>query len=188
MDKKSYRKSIKAIRNSLDSQKKAELDAKFKEDFFALPEIKEGKNFFMYLNFGSEINTVPIIEELLAQGKNVYIPWIDQEKNIMLLTRLKDLDKELMTGFYGIQEIKEEYKSLYDGDVDVVLTPGLVFDKNFYRIGYGGGFYDKYFSSIDYSPFKIALAYSFQVVDQLPVEEYDQQYDALLTEKGLSRR
>lgn len=188
MDKKSYRKKIKEERDNLDLDRKKEYDEKLKNDFLDLPEVKKAENIFAYLNFGSEISTTPLIKELIQQGKRVFIPWIDQDKKIMELTELKDPQKELEKGFYGILEMKEDYLNIYEGDIDVVLTPGLVFDKNYYRIGYGGGFYDKYFAGIDYDPFKVAMAYSFQVVDELPREEFDQQIDALLTEKGLSRR
>lgn len=188
MDKKSYRKKVKEERDRLDKSIKEKYDEKLKNDLLSLPEIQKAETVFAYLNFGSEISTMPIIKELLQQGKRVFIPWINQEKKIMELTELRDPLKELQPGYYGILEMKEEFLNLYHGEIDVVLTPGLVFDENYYRIGYGGGFYDKYFSGINYEPFKIAMTYSFQVVEELPREEFDQQIDAILTEKGLSRR
>lgn len=188
MDKKPYRKTVKEKRDQLDKKVKKEYDEKLKNDFLALPEVQKAETIFAYLNFGSEISTMPLIKELLKKGKRVFIPWINQDKKIMELTELKNPEKELQPGYYGILEMKEEYLDLYRDNIDVVLTPGLVFDNQYYRIGYGGGFYDKYFSGINYTPFKVALAYSFQVVEELPREEFDQQIDAILTEKGLSRR
>ena len=132
MDKKMYRKKIKEERDNLALETKKNYDQILKQNFLDLPAVQNAKKIFAYLKFGSEISTMPIIQELLKDNKEVYIPWIDQEKNIMKLTRLTDPQKELEKGFYGILEMKKEYLDFYEGDLDVVLTPGLVFDKNFF--------------------------------------------------------
>lgn len=74
MDKKSYRKKVKEERDRLDKSIKEKYDEKLKNDLLSLPEIQKAETVFAYLNFGSEISTMPIIKELLQQGKRVFIP------------------------------------------------------------------------------------------------------------------
>ncbi|MDL2311041.1 5-formyltetrahydrofolate cyclo-ligase, partial [Peptostreptococcaceae bacterium OttesenSCG-928-C18] len=119
----------------------------------------------------------------LKNCKNLYVPYIDTKENSMKLSLIKDLNNDLEPGYYSIPEPKENLRTPVDNDIiDLVITPGVAFTKDKYRMGYGGGFYDRFFANLKKPPLKIALAYDFQIVDELPSEDYDIPVNIIITE------
>lgn len=188
MDKKILRKEMLQKRNELDLNLKKNYDREIFDKFFDLKCVNNAKDIFIYIGFGSEINTLNIIEKLLSMGKNVYIPYTYKNSRIMKMTKLKDPDLELEPGFKNILEIKKEYREFYHGKVDIIILPGLAFDNMLNRLGYGGGYYDTFINNLDYQPLKLAMAYDFQVLDEIPIGEFDEKTDILITEKSLKHR
>lgn len=184
MEKKALRKIILQKRNNLSISLKKNYDREIHDKFFDLNCLYNAKNIFIYVGYGTEIDTISIIKDLLKMKKNVFIPYTDSKNKIMKLTKLTDLS-DLVPGYMGILEIREN-KRIYSNDkLDLIILPGLAFDNNLNRLGYGGGYYDKFLKSLDYNPFKIAFAYDFQVLDNIPTEEFDEKIHMLITEKSL---
>ena len=139
------------------------------------------KQLFCYVSFNQEVITTTIIKMALSQKKNVAVPKIiGDEMKFYFINSLEDLKP----GILGILEpiTLEEAIPRMD-ERNLVVVPGLAFDLNRNRIGYGKGYYDGYFLKYEGIPMKkIALAYDFQVLDILPVEDHDKQIDQIITQ------
>ena len=150
----------------------------------ALFETEEYKNIdtlYVYLSYNQEVMTEPIIERALADGKRVAVP-----KTFSAGTADKWMEFIYITDETEY-EIKKGIQEPVDGetaDADaLVIVPGLAFGRDMNRIGYGGGFYDRYFASHKDRNFsKVALCYDFQVFDTIDAEEHDEKIDVLIYE------
>lgn len=154
------------------------------QNLLMLKEYLQACTLLVYLSFRQEVNTLPLIENAWQQGKKVLVPVCMPEKNI-LLSELKNL-RELAGGFCGIPEPTCEFiRPASPSQVDLAILPGVAFDFRGYRLGYGGGYFDRFLAK-HYASFPlIALAYDFQLIDALPVEEHDMRVDIIVTEKKI---
>ena len=139
------------------------------------------KQLFCYVSFNQEVITTTILKMALSQKKKVAVPKII--RNEMKFYYINSLE-ELKPGILGILEpITVEEAIPRMDEQNLVIVPGLAFDLNWNRIGYGKGYYDRYFSKYKEIPMeKIALAYDFQVLDVLPVEDHDKHIDQIITQ------
>ncbi|MEG2738452.1 5-formyltetrahydrofolate cyclo-ligase [Clostridium sp.] len=180
--KNELRKEMIKRRNEINNVEKIKMDNKIIETFINTIEYKKCKQIFIYIGFGSEINTKKLIEHALEDGKEVYVPKVI--KKDMVFIRIDNLEN-LVTSNYGILEPIGD-KSDFDVDkLGIVIMPGVVFDKQGNRIGYGGGYYDKFFNNNSINARKIALVYDFQIINAIPSEEHDIKVDSIMTEEKL---
>lgn len=131
------------------------------------------QSFFIYNSFGTEADTKKLIAKLLSLGKKVYLPRTEG-KNISAVPY-----GELKKGRYGIEEPIGE---AYCGVAEVTVVPLLAVNPRGYRLGYGGGYYDRYLSRKGKNMLKIGICYDFQLVGEVPSEEHDVLLDALVTD------
>lgn len=186
-DKKELRNRMKKLRDEIGENENLRLSEKIAESLFNIPEYAKAENILVYVSFGSEVNTIPIIQKALEQGKNVGVPRID-DKN-MNFYQIGSLE-ELKPGFYGIPEPDGTHTKTFKPENALVLLPGLVFDKKMSRIGYGGGYYDKYLSqSFAKKYLKLALTFEFQVLNEelLCIDPYDIPIDGIITESQIHK-
>ncbi|WP_077369811.1 5-formyltetrahydrofolate cyclo-ligase [Anaerosalibacter sp. Marseille-P3206] len=150
-------------------------------------DLYKNSNFIMsYVNFRSEVITEEIIRNSLNSGKKIGVPISITKTKELLISELKDYDNELELGVYNILTPKKEYiREVEPSKIDLVLVPGVAFDRQGYRIGYGGGYYDRFLNKLNDSAVTIALAFSVQLIEEVPKGEYDLPIDYILTEKGL---
>lgn len=186
IDKKFIREAISIKRDSLKQNEKKIYDKKIIEYFIGLEEYKSAKNICIYVNFKSEINTREIIAIALKDRKNIYVPRVKKNRKMefIKINSLKDLEENKM----GILEPKLDLTESVEKveKVDINVLPGLAFDLNRGRIGYGGGYYDRYFQNIEC--LKISLCYEIQIIEKIPMEKHDIQYDYLISEKGILKK
>ena len=178
MKKEDIRKEIQLkLRNLQHREEKNNLI--FKE-LISNRDIEKAENIMCFVSFRNEVDTHKFIKHMLKNNKNIYIPIIDSKNKIMNISKLKSFD-ELEKGFYGILEPKEEFIRITDLEIlDIVITPGVVFSKNNYRIGYGGGFYDKFFANKKLKAKKIGLCFSEQIIESIPIDKYDIPVDYII--------
>ncbi len=171
-----------------DEMKKKRLEDEFREErsdkifnrFFAAEFLKDKESFFIYNSFGTEANTKKIITQLLKTGKLVFLPRVEGRE----MFAVQYSGEPLVAGKYGIDEPRGE-KSLKSAEV--CILPLLAADKQFYRLGYGGGFYDRYLSAA--TMLKVGICFDYQITDGVPHEEHDVLLDAIITdERVLIRR
>ena len=182
--KNAIRKQILEIRNKLSDDNvyrfSEDISLNLRENSF----FNNSAHVMVYLDFKHEVKTDFIINYCLEHRKKVYIPICIPETHEICISRITSL-KELQSGHYGIREPKTECIRLSDSSlIDLVLIPGVAFDNDGNRIGFGAGYYDRFMKRLQPKAVKAALAYSFQVVDMVPSDEYDIPADYIVTEKG----
>ncbi|MDU5110612.1 MAG: 5-formyltetrahydrofolate cyclo-ligase, partial [Clostridium sp.] len=138
-EKKKLRNIVLDKRNSIDNNRKEEMDREIFNKIINLDLYKEAKNIFIYLSFGSEIDTKPIIDRALEDGKEVYIPKVYKVNREMKAIRLNNFD-DLEENSMGILEPKDDSNFIAKENIDLIIVPGAVFDLEGNRIGYGGGY------------------------------------------------
>ena len=175
MDKKELRTQIRAKKRAMTPAQVEACSEKLAELFRAHPLYKAAKSIYGYMPYNQEVRTVPMLEQALRDGKKVAVPkcYGDEMKFIYL----DDLTK-VAKGYAGIPEPIADEPVAHD-ETALVLMPGLAFDPQGHRIGYGGGFYDKFLSREPNHP-TLALCYDFQMLPHLDTEEHDIPVDTVL--------
>jgi len=154
-----------------------------KEIFFAQPEFKKAKVILFYAAFGSEVPTLDMMEDALRLGKEVILPITDVETNALVLRQVFDLEG-LQPSKYGIPEpVIEKTAHCEASRIDLVLVPGMVFDEAGNRIGYGGGYYDRFLRQLDPSVSWVSVAFELQIAPLIPKESHDLPVDKIITEQ-----
>lgn len=175
MDKTQLRKLIREKKRAMTPAQIEQASAELAELFYASDFYKHATTVYGYLPYNQEVRTVPMLERALADGKKVAVPKVyGDEMKFIYLTDLT----QVACGYAGIPEpIADE--PVADNPTALVLMPGLAFDKEGHRIGYGGGFYDKFLAAEPGHP-TVALCYEFQVLPHLQTEEFDIPVDCVL--------
>ncbi|AWK50563.1 5-formyltetrahydrofolate cyclo-ligase [Clostridium beijerinckii] len=185
-DKKNLRKEILTKRKNIDSVEKEKMDQKILDEFYENKYYKEAKNIFIYISYDSEINTRGIINKALKDNKKIYVPRTEFKTRFMDAVEITSLDN-LVESEYGILEPSMEEPHIEPNELDLIVVPGVAFDRNGGRIGYGAGFYDRYFKRISDDRIKrvpkLALAYDFQILEKIPMNEKDVPVNYIITEK-----
>jgi len=181
--KHNLKPEITAKRKSLTKRIIKEKSREIKEKLYSLSEFKEAKNIMIYVSFNNEVDTIEIIKEILInKEKTIVVSYVVRNNPILQLSELKSFN-ELEPKKLGILEPKDNFIREFSlKKLDLVIVPGLVFDKNGHRIGYGYGYYDRFLKKIDGDK-KIGLAFDFQLVDKIPEEQHDVPMDIIVTEE-----
>ena len=175
MDKKELRRSIRERKRAMTEEEIVSRSEALGRLFAQSDAYKAAKTIYGYLPYNQEVRTVPMLEQALRDGKRVAVPKVyGDEMKFLYLDDLTKVEK----GYAGIPEpIADE--PVADDDTALVLMPGLAFDPQGHRIGYGGGFYDKFLAAEPGHP-TLALCYEFQMLPKLYTEEHDIPVDTVL--------
>lgn len=170
-EKKSIRKRVKSAAKefALKTQDKKQYDRKIISELVENDEYKKSHNIFCYVGMKEEINTSMFIEKALEDGKNISVPKVTG-KITMDAVVIDSLDQMRPVKPYGILEPVCDKEKM--DKIDLIIVPGLAFDKQGGRVGHGAGYYD-YFIKRHREAHTIALCYDFQLVDKVPEEEHD---------------
>lgn len=175
MDKKELRRTIRERKRAMTEEEIVTRSKKLGVLFAQSEAYKNAKTIYGYLPYNQEVRTVPMLEQALRDGKRVAVPKVYGDE--MKFLYLDDLSK-VSKGYAGIPEpIADE--PVADDETALVLMPGLAFDPAGHRIGYGGGFYDKFLAAEPNHP-TLALCYEFQMLPELHTEEHDIPVDTVL--------
>ena len=151
--------------------------------FVRLPEFYSAKAVLLYAAKGSEVHTDGMIQSALSLGKKVALPLAKKETRSLEIYWIS-ANSKLALGSYGILEPPALPENMaMPGEIDLVVVPGVSFDRRGHRIGYGMGYYDSFLSGMKCP--KIGLAYEMQIVPHVPNEPHDVAVDRILTEKGI---
>ncbi|KEH97840.1 5-formyltetrahydrofolate cyclo-ligase [Clostridium massiliodielmoense] len=179
--KDKIRRIIKEGRNTLTEESKKIKDDKIFNKIINSEYYKKSNVIFLYVSFQGEVDTHKLIKHSLNIGKVICVPKVISKKEGMEAIKINSFN-ELKNGKYDILEPKDICNKIYINDIELILMPGVAFDENGGRIGYGGGFYDRFLNKIDSRIPKIALAYDFQVFENIPCEEHDIKVDGIITD------
>ena len=175
MDKTELRREIRARKRAMTEAEIEERSARLARLFFASRAYQNAKTIYGYLPYNQEVRTVPMLERALKDGKKVAVPKVYGEE--MKFLYLGDLTA-VAKGYAGIPDPIADEPVAHD-ETALVLMPGLAFDPQGHRIGYGGGFYDKFLAAEPNHP-TLALCYEFQMLPKLDVEDHDIPVDTVL--------
>ncbi len=183
MNKKILRQEILAKRNSIPEDTRRTKSALIKERLGSLEIFQEAYMVLLYVSFNSEVDTHQLIKDALQTEKQVAIPLVHE--NQLLIKKITSFD-QLKPGTWDILEPSSKLPEVKLNDINLVIVPGVAFTKGHYRLGYGGGYYDKLLCQKEDAGFtSIALSFQEQIVDELPVEDHDQKVDFIVTEKRI---
>ncbi len=175
MDKKALRQKIKEQKRAMTEEEIVAASNRLAEQFFATEQYKNAKTIYGYLPYNQEVRTTGMLQKALDDGKRIAVPKIYGDE--MRFIYLDDLSKVEKSG-YGIPEPVAD-GPVADDPTALVLMPGLAFDPEGHRIGYGGGFYDKFLAAEPEHP-TVALCYEFQMLPHLETEKFDIPVDCVI--------
>ena len=175
IDKQKLRKKFLELRLKLDEKTKKQKDKKILKNLISLDEFKKAKNVMIYYPFKNEVNVLELIK--IFKDKNFFFPVVNFKKKVLEIRRYNE--GKFVKNKLGIFEPKG--KSSKKIKLDFIVVPGIVFDEKCFRIGFGGGYYDKFLKNVDC--FACGVCYDFQIVKSLPVEKNDVKLDCVFSEK-----
>lgn len=153
------------------------------------PEWQKARTILLYLSLPDEVDTRPLLERALAQGKRLAVPKvIDEEAREMTAVEVRSLaEADLVEGHYGVRIPPGNPKPIPLGQIDLAIVPGLGFSRRGQRIGRGLGYYDRFLSRPDLEATLCGLGFALQVMDELPSDVHDRSVKLLVTEGEVLR-
>ena len=180
--KRELRARIIAARDALDPAAFREASDAIARRVIALPAFQDARCVLLTLPFRSEWDTRPVVRAALDRGKTVALPRVDPATRMLELHILRDIANDVVPGYRGIPEPREDLPRVAGSEIDWVLVPGVAFDANGRRLGYGGGYYDRLLAMLADSTPRVAGAFEVQLVPQVPAAAHDLVVDAVATE------
>lgn len=186
MEKNQLRQDILGRRDTLSPSQQQDHGERVLHRLLDMEEFQRANTLFIYVSFRSELATLPIIEQILEAGKRVVVPVTLVAEKDLLPVMITDPVADLLPGYCSIPEPKKDIREkncISAAEIDMVLLPGSVFDERGGRMGYGGGYYDRFVSAKAPQAKRIGLCHELQVVPKAPLQAHDEMLDFILTEE-----
>lgn len=172
--KHKIRNHIQEKLNSHSDLEKTQKSGIIKGKLFNEKAFKEAKVVMFYVSLKDEVYTLSMIDEAIKIGKRVCVPVIIKEEKHLIAGEIKDRINDLERQHFGIYQPKAGHvKEVPLEDIDLIVVPGIAFDKNNVRLGRGHGYYDRFLCALPNDTKTIGLAFDFQVVENLPRDSHD---------------
>ena len=187
--KSALRKRILVDRAAQDPTVRAAAAASIVDHLLRLPSVFTARTLCAYVGLEHEIDTAPFLAAVLGQGRRLLLPRVvdveSRTRRHLVLHQVGDVDRDTRPGRWGIREPDPARCPAIDPlEVDLVLLPGVAFDRRGGRLGHGAGFYDRLLTGLRPECLRVAAAFSLQVVAEVPLEPHDQCFQRLVTEHG----
>ncbi|EOV9526319.1 5-formyltetrahydrofolate cyclo-ligase [Bacillus cytotoxicus] len=174
------KRMLKHMHSMTQEQRKA-LSEQIADSLYEQREWKEAETIGITLSMDHEVNTYVIIEKAWQEGKKVVVPKCNRKTRTMTFREIMNWD-QLETVYMNLREpIPTVTKEVKVNEIDLLFVPGIAYTRRGERIGYGGGYYDRYLAT--YEGARVSLAFDFQIVDDIPIEPFDQNVEKIITEK-----
>lgn len=180
--KKEFRKKVIESRKNKSADFVLNNSNLITEKLLQMKDIRNATNIMLYLDFNNEVQTDNLIQKLLSLKKIVSSPVTIKENHTLIPTQITDLKDGLRIGTYGIREPNETSPTIDIKALDVVIVPAVAYDIDCYRLGYGGGFYDRFLENLRKDAITIGIAFDFQIFNSIPKETHDAQLNYIVTE------
>lgn len=187
-DRNILRSQVLANRDELTVDERKTKSHSITDKVAGLPCVNNAVTVFSYMHFRSEVKTTELINIFFSTGKIVTIPYTRSDTHELVAVQVTDIVEQVEPGYCGIPEpLPNMVKTAAypPSNIDIVIVPGSVFDKNGGRLGYGGGYYDRFLKNYAPRAVRIGLAFELQLVTEVPVEPHDQPMDYVVTEENL---
>ena len=188
VDAKKLKKEKLHLRDALSEEQQQQYSHSITEQLLQLALFQEAVTVFVYVDFRSEVKTRSLIQQMQDLGKKVIVPVTLLQERDLLPVQITSLDDDLAPGYASILEPVEAIRStncVSPESLDIIVLPGSVFDEYGGRMGYGGGFYDRFVSQKAPQALRIGLCYELQVVPEAPLQDHDERMDVIVTEKRI---
>ena len=144
------------------------------EQVLKLQEFQKAKTILFYASFAGEVDTFDLMKKALDQDKDVVLPCVLTDTQGLELRRIRDLDNDLEYGPYHIQQPKKEKtQRIEPARLDLVIVPGVAFDRSNNRLGRGAGYYDRFLTDLSFRIPSVGLAFDFQMIERVPIDLHD---------------
>lgn len=183
--KNEIRAFYKKLRQSHTNSERKAFDSAISSGFLNLDEYKSCRILLAFVSKDIEVDTKGIISRAFCDGKTIAVPKCDADNNTMSFYIINSFD-DLKPGCFDIPEPKDSCEKLDINDSAVCLVPGLSFDKRGFRVGFGGGYYDRFLS--EFKEISVGVCYSDCVASELPDDEYDCPVNILVTDNKIYRK
>lgn len=181
--KRELRQRIIEQRDLLSAQDIADKSNRIAQSLYRQPAYCNAEAVMFFIAFGSEVDTKPMVEETIKRGKQALAPKALPETRELIPSQVLDLNRDLQPGAYNILEPREDTLRPRDPEmIDLLLVPGVGFDLKKRRLGYGGGYYDRFFERLKPQTPLVALAFELQILPEIPVDDWDRRVDLIITE------
>ncbi|MGE5087639.1 MAG: 5-formyltetrahydrofolate cyclo-ligase [Candidatus Levyibacteriota bacterium] len=184
--KRELRERIIAARDAIAADVRARASEAIADRICALESWAPARVTLLTLPFRSEWDTALLAARALAAGKTVVLPRVDAQAKMLRLHRVEDLVRDIEPGHLGIPEPRPECPPIDRDAIDWILVPGVAFDLDGRRLGYGGGYYDRLLPGMQQAAPRVAGAFEMQIVGALPFAPHDCGVDAVVTEKRVT--
>jgi len=170
-------------RNSQSEKDVIDKSSKIFKILIEFPKYISAKNILLYCSKEKEVQTEKIIKLALAKGKKVIVPITNKEKKVLEFSEIIDYDNDLEISTFNIPEPKKDRRRPFNmNEIDLIIVPGVGFDPDGTRLGYGFGYYDKFLNTIKNKATIIGLAFEIQIVSSLPANSNDIRMNKIITE------
>ena len=186
MEKAHARQEIRRRLGHLSPEQRLAANARIRALLADLPEFQQARTVLLFVSMPDEVDTLPILADALAAGKAVAVPKVDTRRKVMDACVLRNLDRDLAPGVFGILEPTAS-ETIEPASIDFVLVPARGFDRQGNRLGRGGGYYDRYMSAPGFHATRCGIAFAAQLLDALPHDAHDLPVHLLVTEHGILR-
>jgi 5-formyltetrahydrofolate cyclo-ligase len=184
VNKRELRRKIIQLRDQLSPEDIKEKSSRIAENLFRLPAYREAKTVMFFISFGSEVATRMMVEETIRRSKIALAPKALTKTRDLIPSQIIDWDQDLAPGAYNIPEPrKDKLRPFAPEAIDLLLVPGVAFDQKGNRLGYGGGYYDRFFSLLKPETALVALVFDLQIQPEIPVDKWDRRVDCIITDE-----
>ena len=184
MDKAQLRRIIKSRLVQIDEAERVEKSRKACQHLIETDELTKAHTVMIYLPFSHEVDTTAVILHCWQREKAVVVPKVSWQQRHMIPVEINSLESGISTGAGGLRNPVTGIPMPIE-DIDMVVAPGLAFDRKGNRLGRGGAYYDRFLASEQLKATVCSLAFAEQIVDVVPVEEHDRKIDFIITEEGI---
>ena len=183
LDKKKTRQRVLQQRRAFSATEKTPAEQRMLKFLQSWEIFRQAKTIHIFISKTDEPDTSPIIESAWESGKTVAVPCVIPESFELFHSQLKSFE-DLSSGALGVLEPSPEGRiAMNPESFDLVIIPGVAFDRQGGRLGYGKGYYDRFLEQT--AAFRLALAFNFQVLEKVPTEKHDVPMNGILTESGI---
>jgi len=173
---------MREARAALGPERRAVLARAADANLFRVQAVARARNVLIFYSFGSEIATAGVIEGLAARGTRMLLPFLGDDGRMEAAELLPG--EAPVPSAYGPKEPPRKW-AVDPAEVDLVIAPGLAFDRSGHRLGYGGGHYDRYLGRLEPGAVRVGIGFSMQLVEEVPWERGDEQVHLVVTEQGI---
>jgi len=183
--KKTIRKEILTLMRNQKEDDWFRKSNRIKERFWKDPDVLNSKTVLFYASFQGEVDTFGLMREAIKAGKQIALPVVDVQHKEIIPKLVTSLEDDLAYGPYHIQQPQgDKIREINLPEIDLVVVPGVAFDRRGFRLGRGAGYYDRFLKNLPQGIPLIGLAFDFQILDSLPVEPHDLSVTRVVTNSG----